>query len=149
MKRRMTVALLSFVLIAIGSTGWTQMIDRTDSRVQTTLKTGWKCLGTIQPRSVGEIDAGQNWTLGCETLCRDYIYWDTYKDYVAPLGIKTIRLQGGWAKTEKVQAEVERLRIEVQALVQRIQAAEQDRQIQQAMVTGQIPPPAESPGGFA
>ena len=103
MKRQMTVALLGPVLIAICSMGWTQMIDRTDSRVQTTLKTGWKCLGTIQPRSVGEIDAGQNWTLGCETLCRDYIYWDTYKDYVAPLGIKTIRLQGGWAKTEKVQ----------------------------------------------
>ena len=103
MKRQMTVALLGPVLIAICSLGWAQMIDRTDSRVQTTLKTGWKCLGTIQPRSVGEIDAGQNWTLGCETLCRDYIYWDTYKDYVAPLGIKTIRLQGGWAKTEKVQ----------------------------------------------
>jgi len=89
--------------MALGSTGGAQMIDRTASRVQTTLKTGWKCLGTIQPRSVKEIDAGQNWALGCETLCRDYIYWDTYKDYVAPLGIKTIRLQGGWAKTEKVK----------------------------------------------
>ena len=79
------------------------MLDRTDTRVQTTLKTGWKLLGTIRPRSVGEIPAGQNWALGCETLCRDYIYWDTYKDYVVPLGIRTIRLQGGWAKTEKVQ----------------------------------------------
>ncbi len=45
----------------------------------------------------------RNWAPGCETLCRDYIYWDTYKDHVVPLGIKTIRLQGGWAKTEKVQ----------------------------------------------
>lgn len=59
------------------------------------------------------------------------------------------KVEGDKAKTEKVQAEVDRLRIEVQELVQRIQAAEQDRQIQQAMVTGQIPPPAESPGGFA
>lgn len=89
--------------LAVCSAAEAQMLDRTDSRVQTTLKVGWKCLGTIRPRSVGEIDAGQNWALGCETLCRDYIYWDTYKDYVVPLGIKTIRLQGGWAKTERVQ----------------------------------------------
>ena len=103
MKRHLILPVMCLLLTAICSTGESQMLDRTASRVQTTLKTGWKCLGSIQPRSVGEIDAGQNWALGCETLCRDYIYWDTYKDYVAPLGIKTIRLQGGWAKTEKVQ----------------------------------------------
>lgn len=94
---------LPLLLMAVCATGRAQMLDRTDTRVQTTLKTGWNYLGTIQPRAVGEIPAGQNWALGCETLCRDYIYWDTYKDYVVPLGIKTIRLQGGWAKTEKVQ----------------------------------------------
>jgi len=103
MKRKVALALMAPLWIALCATGTAQMLDRTDSRVQTTLKTGWKCLGTVQPRSVGEIGAGQNWALGCETLCRDYIYWDTYKDYVVPLGIKTIRLQGGWAKTEKVQ----------------------------------------------
>lgn len=103
MKRRVILPAMGLLVAALGSTAWSQMIDRTDSRVQTTLNIGWKCLGTIQPRSVKEISAGQNWSLGCETLCRDYIYWDTYKDYVAPLGIKTIRLQGGWAKTEKVQ----------------------------------------------
>ncbi|MDO4582915.1 MAG: beta-galactosidase [Planctomycetia bacterium] len=81
--------------------GWGQMLDRTDSRVQTTLAIEWKCLGTIQPRGVTEIPGEQMWTLGCETLCRDYIYWDTYKEYVAPLGIKKIRLQAGWAKTEQ------------------------------------------------
>lgn len=79
-----------------------QMLDYTDTRVQTTLKTGWKQLGTIKQKNIKEIK-DQNWTLGCETLCRDYIYWDTYKEYVAPLGIKRIRLQGGWAKTEKEQ----------------------------------------------
>ncbi len=103
MMRKLTFGLIGLLLLTVCSTGTAQMLDRTDSRVQTTLATGWKCLGTIQPRSVGEIEAGQNWALGCETLCRDYIYWDTYKDYVVPLGIKTIRLQGGWAKTEKVQ----------------------------------------------
>lgn len=79
-----------------------QMLDRTASRAQTTLNPGWTQIGTIQAKSVSEI-TGQNWTLGCETLCRDYIYWDTYKDYVAPLGIRRIRLQGGWAKTEQVK----------------------------------------------
>jgi hypothetical protein len=101
MIRNAMPAWMSFLWMAVCATGWPQMLDRTDSRVQTTLTTGWKCLGTIRPRSVGEIAAGQNWALGCETLCRDYIYWDTYKDYIVPLGIKTIRLQGGWAKTEK------------------------------------------------
>lgn len=79
-----------------------QMIDRSPSRVQTTLKVNWKVIGSVAPRSVHEIGE-QNWTLGCETMDRDYIYWDTYKEYVAPLGIKRIRLQAGWAKTETVK----------------------------------------------
>lgn len=95
--------LLWIVCAAISSPGAAQMLDRTDSRVQTTLSIGWTSLGTIQPRGVDAIAATQNWALGCETLCRDYIYWDTYRDYVAPLGIKTIRLQGGWAKTERTR----------------------------------------------
>lgn len=80
-----------------------QMLDRSDTRVQTTFSPGdeWKLLGTVKPKSASEITAGQNWTLGCETLDRDYIFWETYKEYVAPLGIRRIRLQAGWAKTEK------------------------------------------------
>jgi len=78
------------------------MIDRSATRVQTTLKTGWKQLGVIQQKSVPEVDSSP-WSLGCETLCRDYIDWNLYKEYVVPLGIKLIRLQGGWAKTEQQQ----------------------------------------------
>ena len=59
-------------------------------------------IGTIRPRDASQAP-GQNWTLGCETMDRDYTDWDQYRDYVAPLGIRTIRLQGGWAKCEKVQ----------------------------------------------
>jgi len=77
-----------------------QVIDTSETRVQTTLDPGLKRIGTITPRSVGQI-AGQNWWLGCETLDRDFTNWDSYKDYIAPLGIKKIRLQGGWAKTER------------------------------------------------
>lgn len=60
-----------------------------------------KEIGQIRSRSVNEI-AGSSFTLGCETLDRDFANYDEYKEYIAPLGIKTIRLQAGWAKTEKV-----------------------------------------------
>lgn len=56
-------------------------------------------LGTVRPRSTQEIE-GSNWKLGCETLDRDYADYDQYKEYLCPLGIHTIRLQGGWARTE-------------------------------------------------
>ena len=58
--------------------------------------------GKIRLRTLDEIGT-TGWMLGCETLDRDFADYDQYKDYIAPLGIKTIRLQGGWAKTEKVQ----------------------------------------------
>lgn len=57
-------------------------------------------LGSLIPRSTDEIEAS-NWLLGCETLDRDYADYDQYKEYLKPLGIKYLRFQGGWAKTEK------------------------------------------------
>lgn len=77
-----------------------QVIDTSETRVQTTLAPGLKRIGTITPRSVGEI-AGQNWSLGCETLDRGFANYDSYKEYLVPLGIRKIRLQGGWATTER------------------------------------------------
>ena len=59
-----------------------------------------ECVGAIRPRPVSEIRSS-NWTLGCETLDRDFADFEAYKEYLAPLGIKTIRLQAGWAKCEK------------------------------------------------
>lgn len=59
-------------------------------------------VGCILPRGTGEIEAS-NWLLGCETLDRDYADYDQYKEYLCPLGIKRLRFQGGWAKTEKVR----------------------------------------------
>ena len=66
------------------------------------LQVDMKEVGTIRPRSVKEIGSS-NWRLGCETLDRDYISFDSYREYVAPLGIKMVRLQGGWAKCERVK----------------------------------------------
>ncbi len=74
--------------------------DTSDDRVETPLAVGMKRLGTIRPRPAAEIH-GSNWTLGCEVLDRDFANFDEYKENVTPLGIKTIRLQGGWAKCER------------------------------------------------
>ena len=77
-------------------------IDGSPERAKTSLNPGLKQIGTIAPRSADKI-AGSNWTLGCETLDRNFADFKEYKEYILPLGIKTIRLQGGWAKTEKVK----------------------------------------------
>lgn len=57
-------------------------------------------MGSLRTLSVREAGAS-NWILGCETLDRDMTDYDQYKAHLPPLGIKRLRLQGGWAKTEK------------------------------------------------
>ena len=93
---------MALAVLALASAAVAQVLDTSETRVQTTLDPQMKRIGTITPRSVGEI-AGQNWWLGCETLDRGFTCWDSYKDYLVPLGIKRIRLQGGWATTEREQ----------------------------------------------
>lgn len=77
-----------------------QFIDTSADRVKTYLDIPFKQVGTVNPRNVKEIEAS-NWTIGCEVLDRDYARFDSYKEYLPVLGVKKIRLQGGWAKTEK------------------------------------------------
>ena len=78
------------------------MLDQTPTRVQTSLKLDWPKVGTLKPKSVSELKTSM-WSLGCETLDRDHANWDAYKEYLQPLGIRHIRLQGGWARSEKVK----------------------------------------------
>lgn len=61
-------------------------------------------IGTVTPRAANTI-AAQNWLVGCETLDRDYTDYDAYKEYLVPLGIRRLRMQAGWAKTEKVKGQ--------------------------------------------
>jgi hypothetical protein len=79
-------------------------LDQTHTRVQSALKPDLKRIGTLIPKSVDEIETSM-WSLGCETLDRDLANWDAYKGYLQPLGIKRIRLQGGWNRTEKKKGE--------------------------------------------
>ena len=59
-------------------------------------------LGTMK-RDPEAARHGGCWMLGCETLDRDFADFKKYKDYIPALGIPLIRLQAGWAKTEKTK----------------------------------------------
>lgn len=64
----------------------------------------WKVMGQLKPRDAKTI-ASSMWSIGGETLDRDYTDYQSYKTYLGPLGAKRIRLQGGWSKCEKIKAE--------------------------------------------
>lgn len=77
-----------------------QVIDDSPTRVQTTLNPGFKEIGTLIPKNVHQIKTSQ-WTLGCETIDREYSDYNAFKEYLPALGISRIRLQAGWARCEK------------------------------------------------
>jgi hypothetical protein len=81
-----------------------QSIDTSNDRVKTNFSISLPRLGTVKPRSTSEIESS-NWLIGCETMDRDFTDYDQYKEYLAPLGIKRLRMQAGWDKTEKIKAD--------------------------------------------
>lgn len=81
-------------------------IDTSADRVESPLVVNMNRIGAIRPRGVSEI-RGSNWRLGCEILDRDFADFRQYRRFVAPLGIKLVRLQGGWAKCEKEKGRYE------------------------------------------
>ena len=60
----------------------------------------YQLLGKIRARRAKEIEAS-NWSVGAETMDRDYTVYQYWKSYLGALGFKKARVQGGWAKTEK------------------------------------------------
>ena len=61
---------------------------------------GLNQIGWLNTKNSKEIKSSP-WSVGCETLDRDYAKIAVYKDYVGELGVKSARLQSGWAKCEK------------------------------------------------
>jgi GH35 family endo-1,4-beta-xylanase len=57
-------------------------------------------IAKIRPRAAKEI-ASSTWSVGGETLDRDYAVYGNYKAHLGPLGAKRIRVQAGWAKCER------------------------------------------------
>ena len=97
-----TLLLLAGPALPLSADDAEPMIDYTHDRVQTTLDPGLKRIGTIKPRGAREVGRS-NLAIGCEMLDRDYGDFEQFKAYIEPLGIKRVRLQAGWAKTEKVK----------------------------------------------
>lgn len=58
--------------------------------------------GRLRPRHAREIEAS-NWSIGAETMDRDFTIYANWREYLGPLGAKKARIQSGWAKTEKKQ----------------------------------------------
>ena len=63
-----------------------------------------KPLGTLVTRDRPD-PQDDLWQIGCEVQDRDFTNFDEYKDFLPVLGIRNIRLQGGWAKCEKVKGQ--------------------------------------------
>ena len=63
------------------------------------LEPGLNRLGTLVTRDAPDPDDDM-WQIGCEVQDRDFVNWDEYKDFLPVLGIRNIRLQGGWARCE-------------------------------------------------
>ncbi len=57
-------------------------------------------VGKVQSRSAKEITSSW-WSVGGETIDRDFTVYRHFKQYLGPLGAKSLRIQGGWAKCEK------------------------------------------------
>ena len=64
------------------------------------LDSGLEPFGMLETRPAKDI-AGSQWSIGCETMDRDYADWDQFKAYVGMIGAKRGRLFSGWAKTEQ------------------------------------------------
>ncbi len=57
-------------------------------------------IGSVATATSREL-ANSSWSVGCETLDREYAEFAAYKPYVGELGVGAARIQSGWARCEK------------------------------------------------
>ncbi len=67
-----------------------------------TIGIAFPVLGRVTPRHAKDI-VSSPWSIGAETIDRDFTVYENFKSYLGPLGAKGVRLQAGWAKCEKVK----------------------------------------------
>lgn len=83
--------------ISLGeSVTWTSILRDDD--------TGLRHIGQISAPERGT-DRYDFWSIGCETMDRDYAHLSSYKRFLPELGAGYGRLMSGWAKTEKVRGQ--------------------------------------------
>ncbi len=100
-KRIMDIFSAVCILVACTNTVCAQFVNFSGERVKTPLEVHLKRIGTITPRTTGQIKSSRI-TIGCEVLDRDLTVFDNYKAYLPCLGAKKARIQAGWAKCERV-----------------------------------------------
>jgi hypothetical protein len=54
----------------------------------------WPRIGRLAPRPASAI-RGSTWSVGGETLDRDFAVYEHYRAWLGPLGAKAVRLQAG------------------------------------------------------
>ena len=64
------------------------------------LDVGLREIGRLAARTSAEVKSSK-WSVGCETMDRDYAEWDSFKTLIPMLGVKHARFFSGWAKTEQ------------------------------------------------
>jgi len=99
------VALAAFVLaIPFASLSAASPAQRTQAGTACCPGEGFTYLGVIRPRHAREIESS-NWSVGAETMDRDYTIYAHWRNYLGPLGVKMARIQSGWAKTERCKGQ--------------------------------------------
>jgi hypothetical protein len=61
----------------------------------------YEYIGVLETRSAKDLPKSDWWTIGAETMDRDYTIYKNWREYLGPLGAKKARIQSGWNKTEK------------------------------------------------
>jgi len=100
MRKRMTWTVLAVLAAGTALAGVNGVKLKTGKdRPISPLDPGLKEIGRLRARGASEVGRS-NWTIGCEVLDRDFANFWEYCEFIEPLGIKTVRLQAGWAKCE-------------------------------------------------
>ena len=84
-----------------GAQGWKERRCVTRERILR-MSSGLEPAGQLETRQAKDIKSSR-WSVGCETLDRDYADWDQFKRFLPELGCTRGRLFSGWAKTEQVK----------------------------------------------
>ena len=58
-----------------------------------------RLFGQVQPRHARDI-VSSRFSIGAETMDRDYTIYANWREYLGPLGAKRARIQSGWAKCD-------------------------------------------------
>lgn len=97
MKKHITIISLLIILpiVCVGQDHWSYTWRQFNRHTP-----ALDYVGTLATSSA-DGSGHSHWSVGCETLDRDFAVFANYKDYLSELGVGYARIQSGWAKTEQ------------------------------------------------